>query len=111
MDDTERIDALTPRFSRSPARVRAETAAMERDSVPPIRFEIVFQAAADDEPRVLCATADPNTATLAFHEELMHLTVQEATGELILRKPTTAHLPLLRQMLCGHHAPDPSHAR
>ena len=75
-----------------------------------VLFEIVFLAAAADEPLVLRATADPNTATLAFHEELVRLTTHEAPGELILRKPNAAHTPLLRQPLCGGHPPDPSHA-
>jgi hypothetical protein len=111
MDDTERIHALTPRFSRSHARVRAETAAMERDTMPPVRFEIVFLTAAVDEPRVLRSTTDPNTATLAFHEELVRLTIRKATGELILCKPTTAHAPLLRQPLSSGQTPEPTHAR
>ena len=61
-------------------------------------FEIVFLAAAADEPIVLHTTTDPNAATLVFHEELQRLTTQEATGELLVRMHE-AHAPLLRQPL------------
>jgi hypothetical protein len=63
-----------------------------------VLFEIVFLAAAADEPIVLHATTDPNAATLAFHEELQRLTTQEARGELLVRM-YDAHVPLLRQPL------------
>jgi hypothetical protein len=64
-----------------------------------VLFEIVFLAAAADEPLVLRATADPNTATLAFHEELQRLTTQGATGELVVLNYHGAAIPLLRQPL------------
>ena len=64
---------------------------------PSQRFAVVLQASSTDEPIVLRATADPNTATMAFHEELQRLTTQGATGELIVLKHQG--VPILRQPL------------
>jgi hypothetical protein len=65
-----------------------------------VRFEVVLQASPTDEPIVLRSSANPNTATLAFHDELRRLTTQQATGELIMRKRTSVH-PILRQPLAS----------
>ena len=62
-----------------------------------VRFEVVLQAPAADAPIVLRSSADPNTATLAFHEEFQRLTTQRATGELLLRRSSNVQHPLLRQ--------------
>ena len=66
-----------------------------------VRFEVVLQPPAADAPIVLRSSADPNTATLAFHEEFQRLTTQRATGELILRQPSNVQHPLLRQPLAS----------
>ena len=68
---------------------------------PPRRFEVVLQPPAADAPIVLRSSADPNTATLAFHEEFQRLTTQQATGELLLRKVTNVQNLLLRQPLAA----------
>ena len=51
---------------------------------------------------MLRSAADANAATMAFHEELARLTVQEASGEVFVRNSTHAQPPLLRQSL-NHH--------
>ena len=66
------------------------------------RFEVVWQPSPADTPAVLTSTADANAATMAFHEELARLTVQEAPGEVFVRNSTRAQPPLLRQFL-NHH--------
>jgi hypothetical protein len=65
-----------------------------------VRFEVVLQASSADEPIVLRTVDDPNTATLAFHDEFTRLTSQMATGELIMRKRESVH-PILRQPLAN----------
>ena len=65
------------------------------------RFEVVLQPATADAPIVLRSSADPNTATLAFHEEFQRLTTQRASGELLLRQSTNVQNPLLRQPLAS----------
>ena len=67
-----------------------------------VRFEVVLQPSAAGAPVVLRTSADPNTATLAFHEEFQRLTTQRATGELLLRQPSNVRHPLLRQPLASH---------
>jgi hypothetical protein len=66
---------------------------------PAHRFEVVLQSSSADEPIVLRSATDPNTATMAFHEELQRLTTQGATGELSLRKHRGVQTPVLRQTL------------
>jgi hypothetical protein len=66
---------------------------------PAHRFEVVLQSSSADETIVLRSATDPNTATMAFHEELQRLTTQGATGELSLRKHPGAQTPVLRQTL------------
>ena len=66
---------------------------------PEYRFEVVLQASSADAPIVLRSATDPNTATMAFHEELQRLTTQGATGEVSLRKHPGAQTPVLRQTL------------
>ena len=73
------------------------------------RFEVVLQASSADEPIiVLRSTADPNLATMAFHEELQRLTIQGAVGELHMRKHHGTRPPILRQPL-DRHARTPAH--
>ena len=66
---------------------------------PSHRFEVVLQASSADEPIVLRSAADPNNATIAFHEELQRLTTQGATGELLMWNHRKGHTPILRQPL------------
>ena len=66
---------------------------------PSSQFELVMQASSADEPILLRSEADPNNATVAFHEELRRLTLQGVTGELIVRKHNGARNPVLRQPL------------
>ena len=66
---------------------------------PPDRFKVVWQASSGAEHIVLRSTADPNTATLAFHEELERLATQGATGELLVLNHVGARSPVLRQPL------------
>ena len=66
---------------------------------PAHRFEVMLQSSPADERIVLRSATDPNTATIAFHEELQRLTTQGATGELSLRKRHGAQTPVLRQTL------------
>jgi hypothetical protein len=66
---------------------------------PAHRFDVVLQSSSADERLVLRSVTDPNTATIAFHEELQRLTTQGATGELSLRKRHGAQTPVLRQPL------------
>ena len=66
---------------------------------PAHRFDVVLQSSSADERLVLRSVTDPNTATIAFHEELQRLTTQGATGELSLRKHHGAQTPVLRQTL------------
>jgi len=72
---------------------------------PSHRFEVVWQTASAGDPVVLRSFADPDHATLAFHEELQRLTRQGAAGELHMRKPHGAPSPLLRQPLARHVRP------
>jgi len=69
---------------------------------PSHQFEIVWRTSPAEEPIVLRSAADANAATMAFHEELARLTVQEASGEVFVRNSTHAQPPLLRQSL-NHH--------
>jgi hypothetical protein len=68
----------------------------------PTRFEIVWQAASADAPIVLQSAADANEATVAYHEELARLRMQEAPGELLVRNGDRVRPPLLRQPLRAH---------
>ena len=81
-DDVSRTNALDP-----------------QEFVVPPRFAIMVQASPADEPVVLRTAADPNEATMAFHEELRRLRTEGATGELLMRKHDQTHHPLLRQPL------------
>jgi hypothetical protein len=63
------------------------------------QVEIVWRTSPAEEPIVLRSAADANEATMAFHEELARLTVQEASGEVFVRNSTPAQPPLLRQSL------------
>jgi hypothetical protein len=71
------------------------------------RFEIVWQPSPAEAPIVLRSAVDADDATMAFHEELARLRIQEATGELVMRKGDRARLPLFRQPLKNHRARHP----
>jgi hypothetical protein len=66
---------------------------------PSHRFQVALQLSATDAPIVLRSAADPNLATLAFHEELQRLTTQGVTGELVMRNHQHSRTPILRQPL------------
>ena len=63
------------------------------------RFEIVWKPSPAEAPIVLRSAVDANDATMAFHEELVSLKRQQATGELFMRSGDCAGRPLLRQPL------------
>jgi hypothetical protein len=71
------------------------------------RFEIVWQPSPAEALIVLRSAVDADDATMAFHEELARLRIQEATGELVMRKGDRARLPLFRQPLKNHRARHP----
>jgi hypothetical protein len=66
---------------------------------PAHRFDVVLQPSLPDEPIVLRSVADPNHATLAFHEELERLTVERAMGELVMLRYNDMAKRILRQPL------------
>ncbi len=68
---------------------------------PSHRFDVVLQPSFPDEPIVLRSAADPNRATMAFHEELQRLTSQGAMGELIMLKHNDVPKRILRHPLEG----------
>jgi hypothetical protein len=56
---------------------------------------------------VLRSAVDANDATMAFHEELVRLKRQQATGELFMRKGDRARHSLVRQPLKNHRVRHP----
>jgi hypothetical protein len=66
----------------------------------------VWRTSPAEEPIVLRSAPDANAATMAFVEEFARLTIQRATGGLLVRKGTHVQPPLLRQSLNHdkHHA-------
>ena len=72
----------------------------------PKRFEVVWQASPAERSVVLRSTVDANEATMAFHEELARLTIQEVPGEVFVRNGIHAHHLLLRQPLKHHKTRD-----
>jgi hypothetical protein len=79
----------------------------EKESVVQARFEIVWQPSPAEAPIVLRSAVDANEATMAFHEELVCLRSQEATGELFIRKGDRARHSLVRQPLKNHRVRHP----
>ena len=79
----------------------------EKELVVQARFEIVWQPSTAESPIVLRLAVDANDATMAFHEELVSLKRQQATGELFMRSGDCAGRPLLRQPLKNHRARHP----
>ena len=72
------------------------------------RFEIVWKPSPAEAPIVLRSAVDANDATMAFHEELVSLKRQQATGELFMRSGDGgAGRPLFRQPLKNHRARHP----
>jgi hypothetical protein len=72
---------------------------------PSHRFQVVLQPSATDAPIVLRSAADPNQATLAFHEELQRLMTQGVAGELAMRNHQHGRTPILRQPLVHPTSP------
>jgi hypothetical protein len=68
----------------------------------PHQFEVVFQPRPAAKRLVLQSATDANEATMAFHEALRRLTIQRATGELLVRNSDHADHPLLRLPLTNH---------
>ena len=66
------------------------------------QFRVVLQASPADEPIVLRSTADPNSATTAFHEEFQRLMTQRVTGELFVVNDHDPPTAMLRQPLKRH---------
>jgi hypothetical protein len=83
---------------RRAERLRAERL-REKEAVVQARFEIVWQPSPAEAPIVLRSAVDANAATMAFHEELVRLRSQEATGELFMRSGDRAGHSLVRQPL------------
>jgi hypothetical protein len=89
----------SPQVINQPRAVRHSLGSTVQQYHPSHRFAVGLQASSADEPIVLRSAADPNNATIAFHEELQRLTTQGTTGELLMWNHHKGHTPILRQPL------------
>jgi len=63
------------------------------------RYRIVYRPVPESPDQLLRRTADPDQATLSYHEALNRLKRERAHGEVLLERTNGEHRTLLREQL------------